>query len=180
MAASFSLAFAENNDGFNGTSKMEGEHLTIEYFNDVDPSFLNEIFRISPMDEQLTNLKIDKTSIQKEILSKLEIVFNRASDLMDMHIYSFKGSIKVFANHQQLQDFFNTLFKNSSLPCTGYAFYSEKYNSIYISADHFKREILGHELGHAIMSRYFVVQPSVKIQEVLAGYIEYQLKKSTE
>lgn len=35
-------------------------------------------------------------------------------------------------------------------------------------------------MGHALMSHYFVVQPSVKIQEVLAGYVEYQLRKSKE
>jgi hypothetical protein len=38
--------------------------------------------------------------------------------------------------------------------------------------------VLGHEIAHAIMSHYFVVLPSEKIQEVLAGFVEYQLRKN--
>jgi len=37
---------------------------------------------------------------------------------------------------------------------------------------------LGHEIGHAVISNYFVVQPPIRIQEVLAGYVEYQLRKA--
>jgi hypothetical protein len=58
------------------------------------------------------------------------------------------------------------------------SFYVYELNTIYTSAENFRRGIIGHEIGHAIMSHYFVVQPPVKIQEVLAGYVEYQLRKS--
>jgi hypothetical protein len=135
--------------------------------------------KISDTDQQLTNLKIDNSSTEKELASDIEILFNRASDILDMHIYSLKGHIKVFADFQQLADFYHRRFKGI-LPCTGFSFYLPEYDSIYISAFYFRREILGHEMGHAIMSRYFVVQPSIKIQEVLAGYVEYQLRKSKQ
>ena len=107
----------------------------------------------------------------------VEVLFARASDVLDMHIYSLKANIKIFASQQDLTDFYNNLF-HARIPCTGFGFYLDDDRSIYISAERFHREILGHEMGHAIMSRYFVVQPSVRIQEVLAGYIEYQLRKS--
>ena len=51
-------------------------------------------------------------------------------------------------------------------------------NTIYASAENFKIGVIGHEIAHAVISHYFVVQPSVKIQEVLAGYVEYQLRKT--
>ncbi len=38
--------------------------------------------------------------------------------------------------------------------------------------------LLGHEMGHVIISHYFVVPPSYRIQEVLTGYVEFQLRKS--
>ena len=53
-------------------------------------------------------------------------------------------------------------------------------NTIYITAENFKKAVLGHEVAHAVISHYFVVQPSMKVQEVLAGYIEYQLRKTAE
>lgn len=166
-------------DGFGAAQKIEGEHFTIEYKDGVDINALAEKLKISDIDQQLTNLKIDNSSPEKILASKVEILFNRASDVLDMHVFSIKAHIKIFANHQQLQDFYHHLF-TGNLPCTGFAFYLPDYDSIYMSAFNFRREILGHEMGHAIMTRYFVVQPSIKIQEVLACYVEYQLRKSKQ
>ena len=166
-------------DGFGDAKMIEGEHFDIDYKNGVDLGVLAEKLKISDTDQQLTNLKIDNSSTEKELASKIEILFNRAGDILDMHVYSLKGHIKVFADSEQLEKFYHRLFKGS-LPCTGFSFYLPEYDSIYISAFYFRREILGHEMGHAIMSRYFVVQPSIKIQEVLAGYVEYQLRKSKQ
>ena len=166
-------------DGFGQANKIEGEHFIIDYKNDVDLTSLVEKLKISDTDQLLTNLKIDHSCAEKELASRIEILFNRASDVLDMHVYSLKGHIKIFADHQQLENFYHHLFQGN-LPCTGFSFYLPQYDSIYISAFNFRREILGHEMGHAIMTRYFVVQPSIKIQEVLACYVEYQLRKSKQ
>lgn len=164
-------------DGFGEANKIEGEHFTIQYKDGVDLNALAEKLKISDTDQQLTNLKLDNSSSERKLASMIEILFNRASDILDMHVYSLKGHIKVFADHKQLEAFYHRLFRGN-LPCTGFSFYSPDYDSIYISAFNFRREILGHEMGHAIMTRYFVVQPSIKIQEVLACFVEYQLRKS--
>ena len=167
-------------DAFGEANKIESEHFTIEYKKDVDLNSLIDQLKISSVDQQLTNLKIDDSSPEKKLASMVEILFNRASDVLDMHVYSLKAHIKVFADHHQLADFFHAMYPQSNIPCSGLSFYLTDYDSIYMSAASFRREILGHEMGHAIMSHYFVVQPSIKIQEVLAGYVEYQLRKSKE
>ncbi|MEI8176206.1 MAG: hypothetical protein WCG78_05005, partial [Candidatus Omnitrophota bacterium] len=56
-------------------------------------------------------------------------------------------------------------------------FYVFAADTLYVNADSISINILGHELSHAIQSHYFVVPPPVKIQEVLAGYVEFQLRK---
>ena len=177
MVALSPLVAQAADDAFGEANKIEGEHFTIEYKNGVDLNSLLEQLKISATDEQLAHLKIDGSSTEKKLSSMVEVLFNRASDILDMHVYSLKGHIKVFVDHSQLEGFYHQVF-HGDLPCTGLSFYLADYDSIYISAANFRREILGHEMGHAIMSRYFVVQPSVKIQEVLAGYVEYQLRKS--
>ena len=169
----------QRTDGFGDANTIAGEHFDIDYKKGVDLTALVEKLKISDTDQQLTSLKIDNSSTEKVLASKIEILFNRASDVLDMHVYSLKGHIKVFADFQQLEEFYHHLFQGD-LPCTGFSFYLPQYDSIYISSANFRREVLGHEMGHAIMSRYFVVQPSIKIQEVLAGYVEYQLRKSKE
>jgi len=170
-------AYAQSDYEFGSATKIEGEHFTIYYKPGVDPNNLLKQLTISPTDQMLSNYNVDTSSVQRRLSSMMEVLFIRASDILDLHVYSYKGNIKIFPTIKDLTDYYNRLY-HSHVPCTGYAFYLVDYKSIYISAEYFRREVLGHEIGHAIMSSYFVVQPSVKVQEVLAGYIEYQLKKS--
>ncbi len=170
-------AFASSDDGFGASAKIEGRHFTVYYKDNVDLSGLLAQLNVSKSDQVLTGQGVDASSPQTQLASMLDVLFARACDVLDMQVYSLKGDIKVFATQAELTAFYNNLF-HADLPCTGFAFYLHDLKSIYISADNFKREILGHEMGHAVMSHYFVVQPSIKIQEVLAGYVEYQLRKS--
>jgi hypothetical protein len=168
---------AQSDDGFGGAQKIEGDHFTIYYKAGVDPGSLSKQCRVSHSDEILSGQSVDASSDARQLSSMMEVLFARASDILDLHVYSYKGSIKVFSSLKELTDYYDTLY-HTPVPGTGYAFYVDDDKSIYISSEYFRREVLGHEIGHAIMSGYFVVQPSVKIEEVLAGYIEYQLKKS--
>jgi len=164
-------------DNFGTATKIDTEHFSIYYKSGVDINSLISQLYVSQTDQVLTNQTVNTSSPEAQLSSMVEVLFARASDVLDMHIYSLKANIKIFANQQDLTNFYNNLF-HARIPCTGYGFYLDDERSIYMSAENFRREILGHEMGHAIMSRYFVVQPSVRIQEVLAGYIEYQLRKS--
>ena len=164
-------------DGFGAAGRIEGSHFTIYYKSGVDLNNLIGQLNISKTDEMLAGQAVDLSAPERRLASSLDVLFNRACSVLDMHVYSFKGSIKIFSTQQELAAFYDTLY-HRELPCTGLSFYLYDFNSIYITAENFRREVLGHEIGHAVMSNYFVVQPSVKIQEVLAGYVEYQLRKS--
>jgi hypothetical protein len=50
-------------------------------------------------------------------------------------------------------------------------------NTIYVSLKDVSLGMLAHEVAHAIISSYFVVAPPEKVQEVLAGYVEYSIRK---
>ena len=170
-------AWAGGDDGFGNASKMEGRYFTVYYKSGVDINDLISQLKVSQTDQSLTGRMIDFSSPPKQLPSMLDVLFDRACDVLDMHVFSYKGNIKVFRTQKELVTFYNNLY-HQALPCTGFSFYLVDFNSIYISSENFRREILGHEMGHAVMSSYFVVQPSIRIQEVLAGYVEYQLRKS--
>jgi hypothetical protein len=111
-----------------------------------------------------------------DILSKtLDGLYQEVSDILDIHIYSFKGTIQVFADRQSLARFFKQTygmdFNERSI------YYFEK-DIIYISLADMTVGMLGHEIAHAIISHYFVVPPPAKVQEVLCGYVEYSLRKT--
>jgi len=172
-----SFVCAQSDDGFGSAHKIEGGHFSIYYKIGVDPRGLIQQMNVSHTDEILSGLSVDKSSDDHRLSSMAEVLFARASDILDLHVYSYKGSIKIFSTLKELTNYYYKLY-HAPGPGSGYAFYVDDNKSIYISAEYFRRDVLGHEIGNAIMSGYFVVMPSLKIQEVLAGYIEYQLKKS--
>jgi hypothetical protein len=113
-----------------------------------------------------------------EILSKtLDALYLEISDILDIHIYSFHGSIKIFVQQASLHKALKELL---ALDYEGPSLYLPQENTIFISGEDLTLGVLGHEIAHAIISGFFVVPPPTKIQEVLAGYVEYNLRKSTD
>lgn len=164
-------------DGFGQARRIEGKHFIIYYAPQLDLSALAQQLNIGIADKILVGKSQDKGfSTEAGLLDMADTLFMQVCDILDMHLYSFQGNIKICQDYEQLNRIYNNLF-NKDLKGTR-SFYVYELNAIYISSESFKREILGHEIGHAVISHYFVVQPSVKIQEVLAGYVEYQLRKA--
>lgn len=162
-------------DGFGSAKKIKGNHFIIYYAPQIEVSALIQQLNIGPSDKLLVGKSInEKLSPETELADILDTLFMRACDILDMQLYSFQGNIEIYQDHAQLSAIYSNLFdKKLSEP----SFYVFDFNTVYTSAENFKREIVGHEIAHAIISRYFVVLPSVKIQEVLAGYVEYQLRR---
>ena len=170
---SFSL---EIEDGFGSARKIESKHFEIYYTPQLDIAGLLEKLNITSADKLLAGQATNRgDSYESELSEMLDALFTQVCDSLDMQLYSFQGKIKICPDKERLNKIYNSLF-NKDLQASSFYVYS--LNTVYISADSFKREILGHEMAHAIISHYFVVQPSVKIQEVLAGYVEYQLRRT--
>ncbi len=165
-------------DNFGPAKKIEGKHFTVYYAPQLEVYNLAQQLNIRPSDNLLVGKSTEKkASSESELSDMLDTLFMQVCDILDMHLYSFQGNIKICRDQEQLNKIYNNLF-NKDLKAS--SFYVYDFNAIYISADNFKREIIGHEIGHAVISHYFVVQPSVKIQEILACYVEYQLRKSIQ
>jgi hypothetical protein len=164
-------------DGFAPAYKVEGKHFTLYYKADVDVLRLLHNLDFSATDKILVDGKIVQTSEpEKEVLDALDNIFIQACEVLDMPLYSYKGNIKVFRTQEDLTNMFYRLYRRS-LPDTGHSYYSFDLNTIYISEEYFKMRILAHEMAHAIVNHYFAVSPPEKIQEILAGYVEYQFRK---
>lgn len=114
------------------------------------------------------------TGVQQELARSLDGLYAEVSDILDIHIYSYHGKIVVLADQPALQALakqkFGVDFNERSV-------YWHEQNTIYISLVDLTAGMLGHEMAHAIISHYFIVPPPVTIQEVLSGYVEYQLRK---
>jgi hypothetical protein len=111
------------------------------------------------------------------VISKLiDSIYLEVSDILDIRLYSFDGAIVILPDNSFISDIIEQYSGNRiNTP----SFYFPSQNTIYISFADLNPGILAHEMAHAIISRYFVVAPSAKVQEVLTGYVEYSIRKAT-
>ncbi len=151
---------------------------TGKYFEIYAPSqsdayqILEKIDFFSLRPEQVLDPKSD--NINQSLPDVLDAVYLETSDILDIHSYSFRGKIKFLPNAQSVESIFS---KYSGYRMHERSFYFFDQNTIYISLEDTTLGMLGHEIAHAIISHYFVVPPSTKVQEVLCGYVDYNLKK---
>jgi len=168
----FSLVYAVD-DGFGPAKKIESQHFIIFSAPQIDPYVLLEKLGISPADLVFS----EGPSVGGDgLVVALDALYNLVMKALDMNLYSLQGNLKICSDRNHLDQVYESIFgrrlKSSS-------FYINEYNTIYISAEDFTKEILGHEIAHMIICHYFVVAPPEKVQEILAGYVEYQLRKTS-
>jgi len=163
-------------DSFGPAKTIESKYFTVYYSPEIEASTLAQQLNISPADEIMAGKSPQTPAApESELADMVDTLFLNVGDILDMRLYSYKGSIKICADDAQIDQVYATLF-NASLHHRQ-SFYVHALNTIYISLGSFKREILGHEMSHAIINGYFAVQSPVKIQEILSMYVEYQLRK---
>ena len=163
-------------DGFSSAKNADGKYTAVYYSADTNTADLMQNLNIGFSDKVLAGMHLKGArSAEDELATLLDSLYIQVSDILDMHLYSLKINIKVCRGAEELKDIYKKMFaedlKNQR------SFYVYDTNTIYVSGDSFKREIVGHEIGHAVISHYFVVPPSIKIQEVLAMYVEYNLRR---
>lgn len=111
------------------------------------------------------------------LAQNIDSIFEEACDTLGFQLPDYHGKIKFVRNQETLNRIFNRMFNDNYHER---AFYYHDHNTVYISAEDATLGMFGHEVSHAAMSHYFVVPPPPKIQEVLAGYVEFKFRKFTK
>lgn len=172
----FSVFFLNINLGFCQKAAIESKYFTLEFYKDCDLIKLIQKLNVNYF------LHADVFSSEPEdidsIISKtFDALYLEVCDILDIHIYSYHGKIKVYPNKKELeQDVLRGYIEEKfGLPSV----YEHSKNTIHISYPDITLGMLAHEVAHAIISHYFIVPPSPKVQEVLTGYVEYSIRKTT-
>ena len=145
------------------------------YYDDVDLKKVNRRINLgfanfySPRSYR----KNTGVSIDNILSDKLDAIFNRAQDILDMYPAKIHVAINIYKSQKDLdkvyEEFFNE--KNKTV-----SFYIYKTNTIYTIESQLNENILAHEMSHCIIDHYFVILPPRKIQEMLAVYVDAHLK----
>ena len=122
----------------------------------------------------LENISLAKAGPQQMFAAILDAIFQEASDVLHMYVYSFKGNIRICRNQYELNRAFRRL---SGRNLRGASFYAHETNSIYINAQTIRLEDLAYDIAQAIIAHYFAVYPPERVREPLAKDVGYQIKK---
>jgi hypothetical protein len=156
-------------DGFVAAKRFETAYFTVSIAPGVDEERLAKSLEAS-----LPSEIAEQESIP-DLGGMLDGFYEWAGRLLDMPVTGYHGDIKVVQNAKELRDIYLRLYGTESSPFTGFYVFEE--DTLYVAASDFTQEVIAHELSHVVVSNYFVVQPPAKAAEVLAGYIEYQLRE---
>lgn len=163
-------------DGFGAAKKFDSNYFSVAVAPGVDEGQLTSTLNISPSHKILAGQNLKGAAFAPNDLGGLlDALYIWCASVLDMQATSRRTVLKIARDEQGLKEIFTRLYAKEGF--SDKAFYVYETNTLYIAAPDFTKEILGHEVGHAIISNFFVVQPPMKVQEVLAGYIEYQLRK---
>ena len=165
-------------DGFAAVKTIDTRHFSLQLGAGVSEAALIQTLDISPQHKVLAGQNLQGATYAPDNLGDLlDALFSWAGNILDMNLYSYKGSIKVVRTPEALSEIYRKLY--GAEDHAEKSFYIFELNTIYATQDDFTKEIIGHEMAHGIVCNFFVVPPPAKVQEVLAGYIEYQLRKAT-
>ena len=114
-----------------------------------------------------------------KIGKKVDVLYVRVQEILDMHKKVKKVKIIVYPNKGQLNTAYSEIYKVPSLSYETSspfrAWYIYEYNTIYLNVDDLHEGMLAHEMAHAIIDHYLLVRPPKATAEILARYVDRHL-----
>jgi hypothetical protein len=92
--------------------------------------------------------------------------------LLDMHPLKLNFTISLCKTHAEVAAAYKALGMTGAAPV---AFYSHGSRTIFVATDDITDRILAHEIAHAVICAYFLAPPPIRMQEILAQYVDKNL-----
>ena len=156
--------------------KIETKYFTVSLCEGCSLSSFAEKINATKL-FRLDALSGKSSDIRSVIKEGIDSLFLEVCDALDVTLKGYRGSIVVYPDSVEVS---KTIYSNSqiieaNLP----SLYIPSHNTIYISFKDTTAGMLAHEMAHAAISTYFVTALPSKVQEILAGYSEYSIRKKT-
>lgn len=114
-----------------------------------------------------------ETTVSDEICYRLDKLFNRVKEVLNMYPKIPKVNIRIFRDRVELNDeYYRLLGKITDFR----SFYINKHNTIYTSEVDMEDSVMIHEMAHVVIDHYFAVIPPEKVSEILASYVDSHLE----
>ncbi len=165
-------------DAFPFGKRIMSRNFIITLALDIDEGALLSRLNIPSAHEILTGGAASGINYCSDDLADLvDALFGWVMESLEMPLHSFSGEIKVVAGIGQLNAVSRRLYGRDAR--SDKAFYVHDKNTIYIVAPFFTKEVLAHEMAHVTACHFYPAPLPERPQEVLAGYVEYELKRTS-
>ncbi|MDO8603139.1 MAG: hypothetical protein Q7O04_04770 [Candidatus Omnitrophota bacterium] len=171
LSISAKSAYSQEED----RSFFSSKYCSVFYGNDVDLRKVNRRLNLgfSNFYNPRGHKESPGISTADIIADKLDAIFNKAEEILDMHPARIHVAINIYKTQKELDQVYEEFFNE---PNKAVSFYIYKTNTIYTVESQLTENILAHEMAHCIIDCYFVMLPPRKIQEMLAVYVDVHLK----
>lgn len=163
------------------TQRLETKYTIIHYQCLKDLKKFNHKVDYSPGEWGLKRLfsRSDSTKMRDKLKKKVDDLYERVQEILDMRKKMEKVTIKIYPNTKQLHAVYARIYNissrayNVSRPPRGWYIY--EYNTIYINVGDLHEGMLAHEMAHSIIDHYLTVRPPGAAAEILARYVDSHL-----
>lgn len=108
-------------------------------------------------------------TLEDEVLAKVDLILEKAEIVLDMFPNDLHVNLVLLPTAQDVARVYKKKYGKS---VNHIAYYSLSEKTIYISVRDTKLRVLAHEVGHAVVDRYFQVRPPYHVHELLAQFTE--------
>ena len=167
------IVFAESSTN-SSWQILDTKYTAIHYHSlkDLNRFNSNIDFSISSMGIKWLFKKKSINDIENEIRLKVDALYERVQEILDMR--KSMGKVTIFVSHdkKELHSLYQIIFKR---PCQLRAWYVYELNSVYVNADDIHEGIIAHEIAHSIVDHYLLIRPPKATAEILARYVDGHL-----
>ncbi len=120
----------------------------------------------------------DVDNLQEKVKKKVDVLFRRVQDILDMRKIMKKVSIKIYRNREEIKQVHAEIYGTARRLGAGRvprSWFNYKRNTIYINLDDLHEGILAHEMAHSIIDHYLIIRPPNATAEILARYVDTHL-----
>lgn len=160
--------------GSGSWKRIESKYVIIQHKRFEDIKKLDGNIHYSPDGWSLKDLfSPDNPEDQvRSVTRKLDGIFKKVQNILDMRGKIKKVTIKVYPNTEQLHEAY---FAITGTRCNYKAWYIFELNTIYVTVDDVDEGIIAHEMAHSIIDHYFSVRPPRATAEILSRYVDQYL-----
>jgi len=105
--------------------------------------------------------------------NRVDGIVEAVQRLLDMHPPNLHLSIYIYKNQAELNTAYHRLGLTGAAPP---AFYAHLTESVSLSLDTITNGMLAHEIAHAIICFHFGAPPPMRMQEILAQFVDKHLE----